>query len=779
MAGFPFLLKWLPWRFIIRRAARSQGILDPILLLTRLARFGKLGDIGTPGDLLRSGVVLHARGLINNQAIQHNLDWVWPYWVRRQFDPRDVSFVPRAFSLTHINLTHRNWTAVGLPTGGQTPIVDPAGLVTPFFDGWSVDAWMVYASNSDRNQDLIPSRCREVSQRMDWSRGLAVRTASRSRGGSTLYSTARVELEGNQPVCVIDLEASAEEAGNREAPGTPAAWLAVSFRPCNPEGVSFIHRIAVQEGGQQWVVNGSRTARFSEIPNRFSLSEYAEGDVYNRMFEGDGYPVRRRIACPVGMATGAALFRIPPGAVRRITLAIPEEGPDDAAAPAVIAEHSAADPWEESLSGACRLSTADRRTQYLYDAALRTLLLHSGEQVYAGPYTYRRFWIRDASLILQTLLCLNLVERAGGFIEELLDRQKPSGYFHSHNGEWDANGEVLWFLERFCRLSGRAPRNEWSRPVRKAADWIIAKRLPREGQEPHAGLLPPGFSAEHFGPNDYYYWDDFWAAAGLRAASFLAGRLGKKARADSYRNHSQDLLASIDRSLALVAKKFGREIMPVSPYRRLDSAAVGSLAAGYPLQLFEPQDRRLRSTAGYLLDHCLVGGGLFHDMSHSGINPYLTLHLAQVLLRAGDPRWLELMRAVADLASPTGQWPEAVHPRTGGGCMGDGQHVWAASEWLMMVRNCLLREEGEGLLVCPGIPDSWLSRGQALIFGPAPTSLGTVELRVEKKGRKARVRCGGEWFSRNPRVRVGPEARPLVLDEHGAGEALVELWRSS
>jgi len=778
MAGSLFL-KWLPWRFIIRRAARSQGILDPILLLTRLARFGKLGDIGTPGDLLRAGAMLHARGLINNQAIQHNLDWIWPYWVTRQFDPRDVSFVPRAFSLTHINLTHRNWTAVGLPTGGQAPIVDPAGLVTPFFDGWSVDAWIVFAPSSAGSPDLVPSRCREVFQQMDWSQGLTIRTVSRSRGGATLDSTARVEVEGNQPACVIDLEASAEAVGDREAPDTPAVWLAVSFRPYNPEGVSFIHQISAQEGGQHWRVNGGRSARFSEIPNRFRLCEYAEGDVYNRMFDPDEKTGRGEIACPVGMATGAALFRIPPGGIRRITLTIPQEKPDKPVVPVVIAETTAAGAWQESLSGACRLSTADGKTQYLYDVALRTLLLHSGEQVYAGPYTYRRFWIRDASLILQTLLCLNLVERAAGFVGELLARQKPSGYFHSHDGEWDANGEVLWFLERFCRLSGRAPRNEWSRPVRKAADWIVAKRLPGDGEEPHAGLLPPGFSAEHFGPNDYYYWDDFWAVAGLRAASYLAGRLGDKARAESYRKHSLDLFASIERSLALVAKKMRREIMPVSPYRRLDSAAVGSLVSGYPLQLFEPRDRRLCNTAEYLLDHCLVGGGLFHDMSHSGINPYLTLHLAQVLLRAGNPRWLELMRAVADLASPTGQWPEAVHPRTGGGCMGDGQHVWAASEWLMMVRNCLLREEGEELLLCPGIPDSWLSRSDALFFGPAPTSLGTVELRVEKKGRKAHVHCGGEWFSKKPRVRLGPEEQPLVLDEHGAGEATVELWRTS
>lgn len=56
------------------------------------------------------------------------------------------------------------------------------------------------------------------------------------------------------------------------------------------------------------------------------------------------------------------------------------------------------------------------------------------------------------------------------------------------------------------------------------------------------------------------------------------------------------------------------------------------------------------------------------------------------------------MTAVAKLASPMGQWPESIHPRTCGGCMGDGQHVWAAAEWVLMIRNCFIREEKEPII---------------------------------------------------------------------------------
>jgi len=34
-------MQWLPWRFIIRRAARSKGFLDPIALLARLHSFAQ------------------------------------------------------------------------------------------------------------------------------------------------------------------------------------------------------------------------------------------------------------------------------------------------------------------------------------------------------------------------------------------------------------------------------------------------------------------------------------------------------------------------------------------------------------------------------------------------------------------------------------------------------------------------------------------------------------------------------------------------------------------
>jgi hypothetical protein len=160
-------------------------------------------------------------------------------------------------------------------------------------------------------------------------------------------------------------------------------------------------------------------------------------------------------------------------------------------------------------------------------------------------------------------------------------------------------------------------------------------------------------------------------------------------------------------------------------------------------------------------------------MIHSGINPYLTLGVAQTLLRSGDARFRPLVETVAALASSTGQWPEAIHPHTGGGCMGDGQHGWAAAEWVMMIRNLFIREEGRKLIVGAGIFPEWLESEADIAFGPTPTPFGPVAVRIFRQGTDYCLVFDADWRNQPPPVeiripgfqneRVGDFEQPLKL----------------
>lgn len=745
-----FRKQWHLWSFLLRRFARAQGFLDPITVLSNLQRFGKPSEVWVPTELLRSGAILQARGLMNSQAIQHNLDWIWPYWVKRQFDPTDNSFIPRAFSIAHINLTHRNWTALGLPDFPEFPLVDPRGLVTPHYDGWSVDSWIL----KENQVHLIPSCLLEAKQELLFDNRLAVESFFESEGAS-LLSRAEVISENGSPVCRMTYNVLSDSK----------AWFAVAVRPYNPEGVSFVNDIRLLSGKNGWKIDSKHELILDQAPSRYAFSNYAAGDVFAGILKNSANAAQ--VQCEVGMAGAVALYEIEPNVKREFTVR----------APLVSGEKNhalALGDWGSSLQGHCQLRIPDKHFQFLYDAALRTLVLHSPGDIFPGPYTYKRFWFRDAAFILHAMLCVGLTSRVKKGLEGFFHRQTVLGHFLSQDGEWDSNGQALWMLGQFCRFTDQKPEANWYAAIRLGAQWIQRKRVARQKDPLHSGLLPAGFSAEHLGPNDFYYWDDFWGIGGLQAAADMMESMGDKDSAGKFRAEAEEFMRCVENSLEAVKSRLEHEAMPASPTRRMDAGAVGSLAVGYPLQLWKASDARLLGTADFLLAKCFLKGGFYQEISHSGVNAYLTLHVAQVFLRAGDSRFMDLAKAIAFMASPTGQWPEAIHPITGGGCMGDGQHVWAAAEWVLLIRNMFVREEDNhtALILCSGIPDAWIKKGEKIFFGSAPTAFGKISVTLTRD-ENIRISWEAHWHKEQPPIEIHLPGHPKI--KVPAGQNFIEI----
>ncbi|MFW6179448.1 MAG: hypothetical protein ACOC43_13920 [Desulfohalobiaceae bacterium] len=726
-------LHWLPWKYILKRTAKAYGIMDPISFMARVRRFAQPSEVQEPIELLRAGIIFHARGLINNKAIQHNLDWVWPYWVERQFNPADPSFIPRGFSFSQVNLTHRNWTALGLPDCDLYPLVDPRGLVTPFYNGWSLDFWILRQEQSI----LLPSRLDSVQQNLSLLPEHEIQTLAQDEQ-SRLQSTARVKRGTDGVQAEIDIQASSMQPG----------WLVVCLRPYNPEGIQFIEKVEYLAQEACFLVNSSAAVGLHPAPHRICFSRYASGDVLHRLNQEQ---TSSEISCNVGLATAAALFPIQKSKLQsQISLTAPLQKTVPSKDVRIYPTS-----WPEAEQGSTRIQLPDQKIEFLFQAAQRTLVLLSSEDLVPGPYTYKRFWFRDACLMLQALLVLGYISRCRKHIQGFLGLQKTSGYFHSQEGEWDSNGQVLWILERFQQLSNQELKPGWGKVIHKAVRWINKKRsLTKDKHTRHFGLLPPGFSAEHFGPNDYYYWDDFWALAGMRSAARLLGKMQGQSPAERILDQADDLEQNIWQSIEAIPENQARGGIPASPYRRMDSGAIGSLVADYPLQLLSPGHPRIKNTICSLMQNNFFAGGFFQDMIHSGINPYLTLDIAQTLLRDSDLRCLDLLYNIAHLASDTGQWPEAIHPKTKGGCMGDGQHGWAAAEWIMLMRNLFVREEGQQLILGQGVDPEWLKAGQDILFGPVLTPWGSLSLKIYPRAHNTELHLEKDFFAQPERILV-------------------------
>jgi hypothetical protein len=752
---------------------------DTVRHLTTFQRLGETVEVQLPTELMPIGARTVFRALRTRAAAQIGEDWVWPYWLDRQLDPESPSFVPRGHLPFLTNLTHRNWTMVGNLDSPWEAIVDPRGLVTPWNDGWSLDWWV---GADDRWH--VPAREVDVRQRL-LDGAPVVETAMRVPGGDAIQRTYVIEGPDDEFV-IAEIE---------NATRTPFA-VAFAVRPYNPEGLSVIERIDLHE--TTVTVDGRVALLLPSAPPRVAASSFHGGDSAMTVFAGKaGDRLEETQRCDAGMAQAAFVFPVTHGTTLRVAMPLEQERRTRlrgltrrrvSRAPsfptALPSGAQVANGWQVQLRRGMQLDLPDERLQEAVDANRAfMLLLHDGDEITPGPMTYHRFWFRDAAYLLAALDRYGFHEEVAEVLASYPGRQHVDGFFFSQRQEWDANGAALWSLANHWRLTrDREVLEPMVGSIAKGVHWIDRKRRSkrRRGDENLKGLLPAGISAEHLGPFDYFYWDDFWAVAGLRAgAELLTGLDQPDAAADAER-FAAAMWADVERSLDLTAKLLGTAAMPAGPRRLLDAGSIGSLVACSPLGLMPADHPAVAATMDHIrASYVHDGGPFFQSISHTGYGTYLTLQLASVELELGDRRALDRLAWMVGAATPTWTWPEAIHPREPGGCMGDGHHGWAAADFLGFVRSMLVREAGpRDLALCSMLPDAWL--GQGLEVRGAPTAAGRLSFALRWHGERPALLWELDRHAGIGPVRLtAPGLDPAWSSDHASGEALLSPVPSS
>ena len=231
------------------------------------------------------------------------------------------------------------------------------------------------------------------------------------------------------------------------------------------------------------------------------------------------------------MATAAALYPLRAGAEPRRGGPRPAaEATRDRRAPNASTRPSAG---KRPRADAAALDVPDERMQFLYDAAVHTLVLLSADDVVPGPYTYRRFWFRDACLMMNALLALGLHDRVPPGASSASPRGRlRNGYFRSQEGEWDSNGAGAVDPRPLRRAHRRAAARRAARRRRRAAcAGSMRKRLPddarRPARRPAAGRASAPSTS---GPTTTTTGTTSGREAGLRAAAGLLRRAGRRQR---------------------------------------------------------------------------------------------------------------------------------------------------------------------------------------------------------------------------------------------------------
>lgn len=648
-----------------------------------------------PAENLSFASRVIASGMWNYCFFQFYRHFAGPYWVERQYNPADPSFVPRASSLLSMNLTHRTWMGLRSPRGSTFSMIDPAGSLSPVAGSYSIEmgvraeGTILLATRGELKVSQKPFKDLPAARSEYETKGVRLRWTVAGSADQADWIYSRVEYSVTRPV-----------------------ELVLGVRPFNQEGAALIHDLemkTVPEGSLLYI-NKKPEVFFPAAPDELRFSNLEQGDAY---FQTQPHGV---VHCSQGIATGALVYRITGEGIIHFYAKSNPAAPGTIPVSFVSDEHElnrSLAAWEEKLGPGAQFECSREswnRAAKIFSSYV--LSLQTGRDITPGVFTYNQFWFRDAAYMVSALTAWGFFREAKAVIESYPSRQDKKGFFKSHEGEWDSNGQAIWTIAHYVEHSGDLELARSLYPsIRKGAVWIQKKR--RGGR----GILPAGFSAEHLGPADHYYWDNLWSISGLEHAAHLAGLLGFPedeklflAESEAFR---RDLLEASQKDRQALG------VITAAPGRPVDSGMIGSICTVYPLELRVFPDEEVRRTVRTIHREFFSRDLFFHPIIHSGYNLYLSLQMAQCHLRLGDVRRARrVFKRVLKKRSGLWTYPEAIHPITGGGVMGDGFHGWAFAEMMLILREFAVRSSQGVLHLFSGFRRRELSG--KFRFGPFP-----------------------------------------------------------
>ncbi len=717
-------------------AARFKITEDITNYLVSVSKVGQPTQVAVPTELIPLGFRILFRGMLNNLALNPNLDWVLPYWVEKQYNPISPSFMGRGHQLFIINSTHRNWTGVGVIGSKEEAVVDERGGLMPHYDGYTWDFW-VYR----KGKFFAPSQQENILQKLEDNLPIV-----------TTYFTAD-DLEVSSSIFaskVGELDLAFEEIKiKNKSPAVQNLSLIFALRPYNTEGLSLVKNISYKDN--VFIIDGKLGPILLSPQAEVFLGNESIGDVslkystdYNLSFE------KKDITCKIGLCSAAAEYtlELEPQKEKIISTSLPiqkikfSQNIVEKIKAINIAQQKeeVKNFWKINLKDKVKISLPEKKLQDSFEANLSYLLmLWDGEEITPGVFTYHHFWFRDAAYQISALDKMGMSSEARKILLTYPARQKNDGFFYSQNGEWDSNGQAIWTLyEHYKYTRDKEYLNTVYPSMKKGVFWIEEKRKETKKQpSPHFGLLPAGLSAEHLGPNDYFYWDDFWALGGIQSAIYATEELGKEEDKVKFQNIYNELFRDVEKSCKWVQDKLNLKAIPSSPYRRPDASLIGSVVALYPLQIFSPFEETLIATQKAISDYASLEGIFFQDMAHSGYGTYLNMQYAETYLMQRDKHCWYIIDWLLEHSTSTYTWPEAINPRTGGGVIGDGHHGWAVADWCHLLRNVLFFEEGECLILTPALKDDWIKEGNVIEIQNAPSYFGKISFKLQIKQNSA------------------------------------------
>mgnify|MGYP000192954593 CR=1 FL=1 len=437
--------------------------------------------------------------------------------------------------------------------------------------------------------------------------------------------------------------------------------------------------------------------------------------------------------------------------------------------------------WKSILSEGIEINVPEKKVTDVFKASLIYNLIARDkiDSFYVqkvNEFQYDAFWLRDAAFIVRMYDLSGYPDLARQSLNFFLRWQCPDGNFLSQGGQYDGWGQTLWAFGQHIKMTRDV---EYARIVypylRQAYKWLQKVRT-----EDSLGLLPETTPGDNELITGHVTGHNFWALAGLKSLILIAEFLNEDDDSALYSNAYDDYYRSLEKCLKTVMEKTGGTIPP--GLDTLSGQDWGNLLSLYPVPIFDKSDPRIRATLDRVKDKYQEGLMTYGD--GRWLHHYLTMRNTQTALILGDQEQViqDMYAVLLHTGSTQTGFEFSILPwKTRDFGMNLVPHGWFAAEYRTLLRNMLVREEGDELHLLSAVSPEWIKPGETISVENAPTDFGAVSFKLVCQKRKAVIRLENDfhtqpdslilhlpWFMRVRQVAVDgkeliPEQRKLYL----------------
>lgn len=703
-----------------------------------LAHFFDIFDIVHNPKIARLYAQLFYIGTKNRKNITTNINGIWPFWVQKQLNPQSDFFFPTGFQPLTFNITYRNWTTLSFPGTDAKVIVDPKGLITPHRFGWSLDFWVIIDKKL-----ICPSQVPTISQTLIQQMPITQTSFMEKEilitseaflkpfpeDADFLFSKVTLENQSSKPISLSFIQA---------------------ICPYNPEGVSPIEDITYVSSNA-FIVNHQLGVILDQKPDNILCLSQKDGDI-NEQFLRLEMILNAHCVSKTALAGAEYRLTLAPKEKRVITCKIPIKKQPSKLVKTFreklneyqitnlknqISDYqfltydkeqdALKQSWKEINQQLCAITLPEKEIEIAFHRNLNHLHNFIGEDtLYRGSFTYKEFWLRDAVWMIMSLNRIGSVHLS----EKILQKIVPSFKNFHPTKELDSLGQIIFTLyDTYLYSQNKFLLEENFNAIDSIVKKISKHRIHHYLSHPENGLLPKSYSFELFGEKDLYLLNSYWALAGVRCALKIASILCHDQKIASYTKLEQELSNSLTQFIQYIFDRNPTPLhIPITPSAPIDSRLIYSLTTLYPMMIYSEYDPLITATLELIEKKFLVNHMLLSQSGQeTGYSIFQNCLLAQTYLLRKNPLIWNILHGLNQKISPTGCWPEMIHPKTNGGIIGDGHDGLASASYLQLIRNLLIEEKTDSLTLTPFIHKNWISdQTPSFIVQDMPTQFGKI-----------------------------------------------------